>query len=132
MKKIITVKTKDRNCNILIENNSIISSINDHLKNNERVFLIIDIKLSNLLKKIKINNKTHVIKIIGSEKIKSIENYSKLISKLLKFKVDRSSTLIAIGGGTVGDLSGFVASTVLRRIAGLYIQLRFKLFLLNY
>ena len=41
MKKIITVKTKDRNCNILIENNSIISSINDHLKNNERVFLII-------------------------------------------------------------------------------------------
>ena len=116
MKKIITVKTKDRNCNILIENNSIISSINNHLKNNERVFLIIDIKLSNLLKKIKINNKTHVIKIIGSEKIKSIENYSKLISKLLKFKVDRSSTLIAIGGGTVGDLSGFVASTVLRGI----------------
>ena len=36
--------------------------------------------------------------------------------KLLKHKIDRSSTLLAIGGGTVGDLSGFIASTILRGV----------------
>ena len=67
----------------------------------------------------RINNKKKnisIIKINSNEKIKSIEFYSKLITKLLKYKVDRSSTIIAIGGGVIGDLCGFVASTVLRGI----------------
>ena len=34
--------------------------------------------------------------------------------KLIKNNVNRKSVLIAIGGGTLGDLVGFVASTVLR------------------
>ena len=36
--------------------------------------------------------------------------------KILSFGVDRNSIVIAIGGGTIGDLSGFVASTILRGV----------------
>jgi 3-dehydroquinate synthase len=53
---------------------------------------------------------------MGGEKIKSINYYSKICSKLLKLKIDRSSSIIAIGGGTIGDLTGFIASTILRGV----------------
>lgn len=39
---------------------------------------------------------------------------------LLKAKLDRSSALVALGGGVVGDISGFAASTYMRGIS--YIQ----------
>jgi 3-dehydroquinate synthase len=39
-----------------------------------------------------------------------------LHGKLLKAKFDRSSLLIALGGGVVGDITGFVASTYMRGI----------------
>ena len=31
-------------------------------------------------------------------------------------KINRSSIIISIGGGTLGDLSGFIASTILRGV----------------
>ncbi len=39
---------------------------------------------------------------------------------LLKAKLDRSSSLIAVGGGVVGDIAGFAASTYMRGVS--YIQ----------
>src|SRR5699024_4380119 len=41
--------------------------------------------------------------------------------KLLEANLDRQSLIIALGGGVVGDLSGFVAATYMRGID--YIQM---------
>jgi len=116
MKKIIQIKTINKKYPIFIEKDSIVSFIKNEKKSKKKIFIIIDIKVSYILKKISNEKNINIIKINGSEKIKSIDNYWKIISKLLKLKIDRSSTLIAMGGGTVGDLSGFVASTILRGI----------------
>jgi 3-dehydroquinate synthase len=43
-----------------------------------------------------------------------------IYSELLKAKLDRSSSLIALGGGVIGDITGFAASTYMRGIS--YIQ----------
>lgn len=50
------------------------------------------------------------------EKEKNFNNYQKIIQKALKMKLTRNDAIIAIGGGVVGDISGFVASTYMRGI----------------
>jgi 3-dehydroquinate synthase len=54
------------------------------------------------------------------EKSKSIRMAEQVAAMLLKKSADRRSLLIAFGGGVVGDLGGFVASTYMRGID--YIQ----------
>jgi len=49
-----------------------------------------------------------------SEQSKSSEQYLKLLDQLLSEQFNRSSTIIALGGGVVGDLAGFVAATLHR------------------
>ena len=57
-----------------------------------------------------------MLEIKASEKIKNFDNYKNLLNKMLSKNIDRNYIIIAIGGGTIGDLSGFVASTVLRGV----------------
>ena len=116
MKKIIKFKTKKNFYNIIIEHSSIIKFIKSEQKNYKKIFIIIDNKLVNLTKKLEKNKDINLIKINGGEKIKSINYYSNICLKLLQSKIDRSSCIIAIGGGTIGDLSGFVAGTILRGV----------------
>ena len=52
---------------------------------------------------------------------KSFKSYQKILNKLNELKFDRSDYLIALGGGVIGDVTGFVASSYLRGIG--YIQI---------
>ncbi len=48
------------------------------------------------------------------EASKSLDRYATLVSDLLSAGVDRATTVLAFGGGVVGDLAGFAAATCLR------------------
>ena len=50
------------------------------------------------------------------EKSKSFETLPQVYASLLNAKISRSDLIIALGGGVVGDLAGFVAATYLRGI----------------
>lgn len=50
------------------------------------------------------------------ESTKSLESFAWLMENILEQKPDRHTTLIALGGGVVGDLTGFAASTLLRGV----------------
>ena len=117
MKKQILIKTKSKKYKIFIENGSINTYLKSELRTDSKKFIIVDSKVSKKINKI-IKNKRNVFLIIvqGSEKLKSIDSYWKIISKLLQKKIDRSSTIISIGGGTVGDLCGFISNTILRGV----------------
>jgi len=119
MKKTIRIKTKFFNYTIEIGNKIFYKNLSSLKNKDTKNFIIIDTKVYNKFKryfKSIENKKMHILKINGSEKIKTIESYWKIIIKLIELKIDRSSQIIAIGGGTIGDLVGFVASTILRGI----------------
>lgn len=47
---------------------------------------------------------------------KSLETFGKLLSKMLEHGFSRRDCVVAVGGGVVGDLSGFAASAYMRGI----------------
>ena len=55
------------------------------------------------------------------EQFKTLDTLSTIYDKLLASKFSRNATLIALGGGVIGDLAGFAAATYQRGIA--YIQI---------
>ena len=118
MKKIIKIKSesKSTNYNIIVENKSILDNIAKETKLSKKIFIIIDSNVKYLIADLPKKKNLNIIKINSGEKIKSFNYFSEISLRLLKLKIDRSSTIIAIGGGTLGDLSGFVASTVLRGV----------------
>jgi 3-dehydroquinate synthase len=116
MNKKITLKTKDNIYSINIEPNSIVKNLNKILTTNKKVVLLIDRKVFYIFKKIKNYKNQKYLVVDCSEKLKSFSNYAKISEKILNFNIDRSTKIVAIGGGTLGDLSGFIASTILRGI----------------
>ncbi len=62
----------------------------------------------------------HVIRLKAGETLKSLENYQNVLQEMLEKQFTKNTTIIAVGGGTIGDFAGFIAATYQRGIS--YIQ----------
>ena len=51
------------------------------------------------------------------ERYKTLETWGKIFDTFIPAKLERSSVIIAFGGGVVGDMAGFAAATYMRGIA---------------
>jgi 3-dehydroquinate synthase len=58
-----------------------------------------------------------ILIVSAGEQTKSISSADALWSQLLEVGTDRKSTIVAVGGGVVGDLAGFVAATFARGLS---------------
>ena len=91
------------------------------LKMHKKTLIISDDGVpQNIVKKVVTASKpsTKVFRIIlqHGEKAKSIQNFQKILNFLADNNFDRTDLIIAVGGGVVGDISGYVASSYLRGI----------------
>ncbi len=59
----------------------------------------------------------NVILIGQGEASKHISKLAPVYNRLIELEVDRKACLIALGGGVVGDFTGFVAATLLRGVS---------------
>jgi 3-dehydroquinate synthase len=59
---------------------------------------------------------TTLLEMPDGERAKRLSTLEKLAEKLLKLGADRVATLIALGGGVVGDVTGFLASIYMRGV----------------
>jgi len=57
-----------------------------------------------------------ICRVQPGEKSKTLTSVSKLYNAAVKAGLDRNSPVIALGGGVVGDLAGFAASTFMRGV----------------
>jgi len=65
----------------------------------------------------KAGHRASLITITPGEDQKTLRTAEKLYDRFFELRMDRYSVAIALGGGVVGDLAGFVAATFMRGIA---------------
>ena len=120
--KTINIKFDDRSYPIYIGQDLIsdYELISQHLSNNKIVIITNDLVADFYLDLLKNSLSPHkdVITIIlpDGEKNKNTDSLNIIYSELLKNKADRNTTLVALGGGVIGDLTGFAAATFMRGI----------------
>lgn len=106
----------------IIIGQDILNQIDGHILKYSKIFIIIDENVAKIYQQkisshlSKFNQKIHFISNPSGEKAKSFTNFEAKSEEILSKNIDRKSLLIAIGGGVVGDLCGFLASVLLRGI----------------
>src|SRR5438552_495094 len=63
-----------------------------------------------------LQTKFPVVLIPDGERAKTLTTVSRLLDRMVELKLTRQSTVVAVGGGVVGDVAGFVASIYMRGI----------------
>ncbi len=130
MYKSIPVKTSSTDIYSVIIGENLMSEVSHFLSSyysSEKLFIIIDEQVyknhSSLIENSFGEGFKKVVKYIvpSGESNKSIEQYSSIVDFILQTGLERSTPLLAIGGGVIGDLSGFVAASVLRGIPLIHI-----------
>ena len=88
----------------------------------KKIFIITDKNVYNIYGKevesslMKVGIEPFFTVVEPGEKSKSIEILEKVYDDLLSKEINRGHMIVALGGGVVGDLTGFVAATLLRGI----------------
>ena len=99
--------------NCIIEKGSL-SHLCDYFSfDNKKVLIIADSNTKIYISSLNINNAYTYI-IASGEKSKSLGTYLSIIEYLTNNNFSKTDILIALGGGVVGDLTGFIASTYKR------------------
>jgi len=120
----ITVDLGSRSYPIFIGRNSL-SSFGEVCKTFDvpfRIVIVTDANVARLYLRRLVNSLTHVgyhvdtIVIPHGEQQKTIRRANAIVSKLLHLGIKRQSALIALGGGVIGDITGFVAAIYRRGV----------------
>lgn len=114
---IINVKTSNSSYEIVIEQN-VLSHVEDYLNLKRKVIILTDDGIpKEYIDKVSLKCETCFIYTIKQgENSKNFTNYEKILKYMIENNFTRDDCLIALGGGVVGDLGGFVASTFMRGI----------------
>lgn len=124
---VLDIIMKDKEYQVIIERGILnkASSVLGFDKKTSKILIVTDdgipVKYVDTLKNNIINtnsnNTVFVYTIKQGEESKSFINYSSILDYLIDNEFTRTDTVIALGGGVVGDLAGFVSATYMRGIS---------------
>lgn len=116
MSRIIKVNASSE-YNIYLGNNEL-DNLAKYFNLNRKVLVVTDsnIPLEYVNKVLNSCLKGHLVTLTPGEESKCFDNYLKLNKILLENEFSRTDAIVALGGGVIGDLSAFVASTYMRGI----------------
>ncbi len=120
----ITVEIGNRSYPIYIgaETNANLGEVSRNHRVTERVVIITDRNVSrHYLRRIsgifsKAGYRVHSVIVPPGERQKNLSRVSRIATEMLDQRVPRSSAVVALGGGVIGDLAGFVAATYQRGV----------------
>ncbi len=102
----------------IVVERGVLASANQHLNLNRRVLVVTDTGVpEKYAKTLAAQCKEGIICTLEmGEASKSLDMFGKLIQMMLDNSFSRKDCVVAIGGGVVGDLSGFAASAYMRGV----------------
>ena len=118
----VNIKSENKSYPIFIESCTV-SALKEQILsflNGKNFLVVISEKVEKLYGKELGFDKSQKFVLKDGEKEKNFKNYKRILEKALKMKLTRNDAIVAIGGGVVGDMAGFAASTYMRGIG--YIQ----------
>ena len=119
--KILNVELADKSYPIYIGSDLLSSKslLSDHIQG-KQVMVVTNTTIAPLyLEKLKdalSDFNVESVILPDGEEFKTLETLNKVFDALLKAKFDRSSTLVALGGGVVGDITGYAAASYQRGV----------------
>ena len=113
----IHMDLKENSYDIIVER-GILANAGEHLKLDRRVLIVTDTGVpAEYAQMIAAQCETPVICTVATgEASKSLDMFAHLLQKMLEHGFSRKDCVVAVGGGVVGDLSGFAASAYMRGI----------------
>ena len=113
----IHMNLKENSYDIVVER-GILARAGEHLNLKRRVLIVTDSGVPEIYSQTvaKQCKEAVVCTVQSGEGSKSLEVFGRLLQKMLDNGFSRKDCVVAVGGGVVGDLSGFVASAYMRGV----------------
>ena len=120
----LKVDLKDRSYSIIIEK-GLINRVSEEIRKvykGKKIFIITDDNVNKyyggkISEELKVSDfEVKLLSLKPGEETKNFNTLPIVYNELLDFNLTRSDLIIALGGGVIGDLAGFVASTYLRGV----------------
>ena len=114
---IIPVKTVTGEYNIFLERGAL-EKASEYLNLDRKVLIVTDDGVPKVYSETvaKQCKSPFIVSLCQGEASKSFENFKMLLSKMVEYGFTRTDCVVAVGGGVVGDLSGFVAASFMRGV----------------
>lgn len=121
--KTLDITFPDKKYNIYISkdfNNDYAGYIKE-VYQGKKIYIICDdnikrLHLKDFIASLEADFKVDTIVIKNGEDAKNIETYQFICERLIEKNLRRNELIIALGGGVIGDITGFVASTIYRGV----------------
>lgn len=114
---IISVNSNIRNYNVVIERGAL-NCVSKYFNLERKVLIVTDSGVPEIYAKTVAKQCTnpYIITIKQGELSKSFETFKDLLLKMVENSFTRTDAVVAVGGGVVGDLAGFVAASFNRGV----------------
>lgn len=122
MESVISVTLPENSYSIYVSNNGL-SSLGkklQELKIGKKILIVSNPEIFNYYGEIAINSlqeagfEVNYHLIPAGESYKNYDSIAQVFDRALECKLERNSTMVALGGGVVGDMTGFASATWLR------------------
>ena len=114
---IIPVKTQTGGYDIVLKRGALFE-LKEYLNLNRKVLIVTDSGVPKEYSQAAAKQclEPFIVTINEGEASKCFDNYKLLLARMVELGFTRSDAVLAVGGGVVGDLAGFVASSFMRGV----------------
>lgn len=114
---ILTTKTSVSQYDIVIKR-GVLNNLSEYLNLDRKVLIVTDSGVPDVYAKTVAAQckQGYIYTFSQGEESKNFETYQSILNQMVKNGFTRSDCVIAIGGGVVGDMSGFAAATFMRGV----------------